>query len=75
MVRKSRRKKLPVPERQPLVRPIQPNEVWTMDFARLPLRLCRLGLRTLAHQRGHAFGHALFPGIGGIDVWQAATLV
>ena len=59
MVRKRRRKKLPVPERQPLVRPIQPNEVWSTDFARLPLRLCRLGLCTLAHQRGHAFGHAL----------------
>jgi len=32
MVRKRRRKKLPVPERQPLVRPVQPNEVWSMDF-------------------------------------------
>lgn len=32
MVRKRRRKKLPVPERQPLVRPLQPNEVWSMDF-------------------------------------------
>lgn len=32
MVRKRRRKKLPVPERQPLVRPTQPNEVWSMDF-------------------------------------------
>ncbi|MGE0348556.1 IS3 family transposase [Hydrogenophaga sp.] len=32
MVRKRRRKKLPVPERQPLVRPKQPNEVWSMDF-------------------------------------------
>jgi putative transposase len=32
MVRKRRRKKLPVPERQPLVRPIQPDEVWSMDF-------------------------------------------
>jgi putative transposase len=32
MVRKRRRKKLPVPERQPLVRPIHPNEVWSMDF-------------------------------------------
>ena len=31
-VRKRRRKKLPVPERQPLVRPEQPNEVWSMDF-------------------------------------------
>jgi putative transposase len=32
MVRKRRRKKLPVPERQPLLRPTQPNEVWSMDF-------------------------------------------
>ena len=32
MVRKRRRKKLPVSERQPLVRPTQPNEVWSMDF-------------------------------------------
>jgi transposase InsO family protein len=32
MVRKRRRRKLPVPERQPLVRPVQPNEVWSMDF-------------------------------------------
>ncbi|MDO9095837.1 MAG: IS3 family transposase [Rubrivivax sp.] len=32
MVRKRRRKKLPVPERQPLVRPLQPDEVWSMDF-------------------------------------------
>jgi len=32
MVRKRRRKKLPVPERQPLVRPTQANEVWSMDF-------------------------------------------
>ncbi|WP_415656062.1 IS3 family transposase [Roseateles sp.] len=32
MVRKRRRKKLPVPERQPLVRPMQPDEVWSMDF-------------------------------------------
>ncbi len=32
MVRKRRRKKLPVPERQSLVRPLQPNEVWSMDF-------------------------------------------
>ena len=30
-MRKRRRKTLPVPERQPLVRPIQPNEVWSMD--------------------------------------------
>jgi putative transposase len=32
MVRQRRRKKLPVPERQPLLRPSQPNEVWSMDF-------------------------------------------
>lgn len=32
MVRRRRRKKLPVPERQPLVRPHYPNEVWSMDF-------------------------------------------
>ena len=32
MVRQRRRKKLPVPERQPLLRPNQPNEVWSMDF-------------------------------------------
>ena len=32
MVRKRRRKKLLVPERQPLVRPMQPDEVWSMDF-------------------------------------------
>ena len=32
MVHKRRRKKLPVPERHPLVRPLQPNEVWSMDF-------------------------------------------
>jgi putative transposase len=31
-VRKRRCKKLPVPERQPLLRPSQPNEVWSMDF-------------------------------------------
>jgi putative transposase len=31
-VRKRRRKKLPVAERQPLVRPEHPNEVWSMDF-------------------------------------------
>ena len=30
MVRKRRRRKLPVPERHPLVRPMQPNEVWSM---------------------------------------------
>ena len=32
MVRKRRRKKLPVMERQPLLRPSAPNEVWSMDF-------------------------------------------
>ena len=32
MVRKRRRKKLPVPDRQPLLRPMQPNEVWSMGF-------------------------------------------
>jgi transposase InsO family protein len=32
MARKRRRKKLPVPERQPLVRPVQANEVWSMNF-------------------------------------------
>ncbi len=32
MVRKRRRTKLPVPERQPLVRRMQPNEMWSMDF-------------------------------------------
>ena len=31
MVRMRRRKRLAVPERQPLVRPSQPNEVWSMD--------------------------------------------
>ena len=32
IVRKCRGKKLSVPERQPLVRPMQPNEVWSTDF-------------------------------------------
>ena len=32
MVGQRRRKKLPVPERQPLLRPEQPIEVWSMDF-------------------------------------------
>ena len=32
MVRKRWRKKLLVPERQPLVRPMQPDEVWSMDL-------------------------------------------
>jgi putative transposase len=31
-VRKRRRKKLPVTKRQQLVRPEQPNEIWSMDF-------------------------------------------
>lgn len=31
-VRQRRRKKLAVPERQPLLRPTHPNEVWSMDF-------------------------------------------
>ncbi|WKB56048.1 IS3 family transposase (plasmid) [Eleftheria terrae] len=35
MVRKRRRKKLPVPERQPLLRPTQPNEV--RSIRKLPL--------------------------------------
>lgn len=32
MLRERRRKKLPVPERQPRVRPVQPNEVRDTDF-------------------------------------------
>jgi hypothetical protein len=32
MVRKRRGKKLRVPDRQPLLRPLQPNEVWSMDL-------------------------------------------
>ena len=32
MVRQRRRKKLPLCERQPLVRPAAPDEVWSMDF-------------------------------------------
>ncbi len=32
MVRQRRRKKLPVPKRQALIRPVAPNEVWSMDF-------------------------------------------
>ena len=32
MVRQRRRRKLPVPERLPLLRPSQPDEVWSMDF-------------------------------------------
>ena len=31
-VRRRRRKKIPVSERQPLVRPARANEVWSMDF-------------------------------------------
>ena len=31
-VRKRRRKRIPVSERQPLIRPAAPNEVWSMDF-------------------------------------------
>lgn len=31
-VRKRRRKKLPMADRQPLLRPQRPNEVWSMDF-------------------------------------------
>jgi putative transposase len=31
-VRKHRRKKIPVRERQPLTRPSGPNEVWSIDF-------------------------------------------
>ena len=31
-LRRRRRKKVPVAERQPLVRPTQPNEVWSADF-------------------------------------------
>jgi len=31
-VRQRRRKKLPVPGRQALIRPVAPNEVWSIDF-------------------------------------------
>lgn len=31
-VRRRRRKKIPVAERQPLIRPSGPNQVWSMDF-------------------------------------------
>lgn len=31
-VRRRRRKKIPIAERQPLIRPGRPNEVWSMDF-------------------------------------------
>jgi putative transposase len=31
-IRRRRRKKVPVADRQPLVRPIRPNEVWSADF-------------------------------------------
>jgi putative transposase len=31
-IRRRRRKKIPVSERQPLIRPTSANEVWSMDF-------------------------------------------
>jgi len=31
-IRRRRRKKIPVSDRQPLVRPGQANEIWSMDF-------------------------------------------
>lgn len=31
-VRRRRRKKIPVAERQPLIRPSGPNQVWSMEF-------------------------------------------
>ena len=31
-VRRRRRKKIPVADRQPLIRPQAPNEVWSADF-------------------------------------------
>jgi len=31
-VRRRKRKKVPIGERQPLTRPDQPNQVWSMDF-------------------------------------------
>ena len=31
-IRRRRRKKVPVADRQPLVRPLAPNEVWSADF-------------------------------------------
>src|SRR5690606_23224687 len=31
-IKRRRRKKIPLAERQPLIRPGQPNEVWSMDF-------------------------------------------
>ncbi len=31
-VKRRRRKKVPVADRQPLVRPQEPNEVWSADF-------------------------------------------
>ena len=31
-IRRRRRKKVPVPDRQPLVKPTTPNEVWSADF-------------------------------------------
>ena len=32
-IRRRRRKKIPVTDRQPLIRPGRANEVWSMDFA------------------------------------------
>lgn len=32
-IRRRRRKKVPMSERQPLIRPARPNEVWSIDFA------------------------------------------
>jgi transposase InsO family protein len=31
-IRRRRRKKVPVADRQPLIRPVQPNQVWSADF-------------------------------------------
>src|SRR5690349_11166787 len=31
-VRRRRRKKIPLADRQPLIRPTRPNEVWSADF-------------------------------------------
>ncbi|MFX4681835.1 DDE-type integrase/transposase/recombinase, partial [Acinetobacter baumannii] len=33
-VRRRKRKKVPVSERQPLIRPLSANQVWSMDFMR-----------------------------------------
>jgi transposase InsO family protein len=32
-IRRRRRKKVPMSERQPLIRPARPNQVWSIDFA------------------------------------------